>query len=46
MRDMAKVKVKKIICWNCKVEISQYFDNKYKGDRGQCPICGVNFPLE
>jgi hypothetical protein len=43
---MAKPSFKKIICWNCDVEIIQYFDIKYKGERGQCPVCGVNFPLE
>jgi hypothetical protein len=43
---MAKPSFKKIVCWNCDVEIIQYFDIKYKGKRGQCPVCGVNFPLE
>jgi hypothetical protein len=43
---MAKPSFKKITCWNCDVEIIQYFDIKYKGERGVCPVCGVNFPLE
>ena len=38
--------VKKIRCWNCNAEILQYYDEKYKGKRGRCPICGVNFPLD
>jgi hypothetical protein len=41
-----KSSFKKIICWNCDVEIIQYFDIKYKGERGVCPVCGANFPLE
>lgn len=41
-----KFPFKKIICWNCDVEIIQYFDIKYKGERGVCPVCGANFPLE
>jgi len=45
-RDLAKASYKKIVCWNCDVEIIQYFDLKYKGERAQCPVCGVNFPLE
>jgi len=45
-KDLPKASYKKIICWNCDVEIVQYFDLKYKGGRAQCPVCGVNFPLE
>jgi len=41
-----KPSFKKIKCWNCNVEIIQYFDIKYRGERGVCPVCGVNFPLE
>jgi len=36
----------RIICWNCKGEISKYYNEGYKGKRGRCPICGVDFPLE
>jgi ribosomal protein L40E len=39
-----KPSLKKIICWNCDVEIIQYFDIKYKGERGVCPLCGANSP--
>ncbi len=45
-KDLPKTSYKKIVCWNCDVEIIQYFDLKYKGERAQCPVCGVNFPLE
>lgn len=45
-KGLAKTSYKKIVCWNCDVEIIQYFDLKYKGERAQCPVCGVNFPLE
>ena len=38
--------VEKIICWNCNAEIIQYYNQNYKGKRGRCPICGVDFPLE
>lgn len=45
--DMLRINTyDKIACWNCNVEIAQYFDRKYKGLRGQCPSCHVNFPLE
>jgi rRNA maturation endonuclease Nob1 len=46
MTKISKSSFKKIICWNCNVEIIQYFDIKYKGERGVCPVCGANFPLE
>lgn len=36
----------KIICDNCKKEIEQYYDRKYRGRRARCPHCGVEFPLE
>lgn len=36
----------KIICWSCNSEIVQYDHDGYKGKRGRCPICGVDFPLE
>ncbi len=33
-------------CWNCNAEVILYYDQKYEGKRGRCPICGINFPLE
>jgi len=38
--------VQKIECWNCGAEIIEYYDENYKGRRGRCPVCGVNFPLD
>jgi len=26
--------------------ITEYYDDGYKGVRGKCPCCGVDFPLE
>jgi len=36
----------KMLCDVCKSEISQYYDESYKGNRGKCTICGIDFPLE
>jgi len=36
----------KIICWNCSAKIVQYYNEDYKGKRGRCPVCDVDFPLE
>ena len=36
----------KTVCDNCNVEISEYYDDGYKGKRGKCPKCGIDFPLE
>ena len=33
-------------CDNCNVEITEYYDEHYKGKRGKCPKCGIDFPLE
>ena len=33
-------------CDNCDERITEYYDDGYKGVRGKCPICGVDFPLE
>ena len=38
--------VQKTECWNCGAEIIEYYDENYKGRRGRCSICGVNFPLD
>ncbi|MFQ5497878.1 MAG: hypothetical protein ACE5DU_08355 [Nitrosopumilus sp.] len=35
-----------ITCIYCKVVITEYYDDGYKGARGKCPSCGVDFPLE
>jgi len=36
----------KITCNNCNTEITEYYDEHYKGTRGKCPRCGIDFPLE
>ncbi len=36
----------KTTCINCGVEITEYYHEGYKGNRGKCPSCGVDFPLE
>jgi len=38
--------LEKTVCWKCSTEIIEYYDQSYKGKRGKCPICGVDFPLE
>ena len=41
-----KISQNQILCWECKVEIIQKYDANYRGIRGTCPLCDVNFPLE
>ena len=36
----------KIICVHCSFTIMVYYDERYKGKRGKCPNCKVDFPLE
>jgi len=36
----------KITCNNCGIEITEYYHEGYKGNRGKCPNCGIDFPLE
>ncbi len=33
-------------CDNCGKSIAEYYHEGYKGKRGKCPQCGVDFPLE
>ena len=35
-----------ITCTQCNENINEYYDEGYKGLRGKCPRCGVDFPLE
>jgi len=35
-----------ITCINCGTEITEYYHKGYEGNRGKCPNCGVDFPLE
>jgi len=36
----------KFSCDNCSADIAEYYHDGYKGKRGKCPQCGVDFPLE
>jgi len=36
----------KITCYHCNEEITEYYDEGYKGKRGKCSSCKINFPLE
>ena len=36
----------KILCQHCNNEILEYYDDRYKGIRGKCIICKIDFPLE
>ena len=36
----------KILCFNCGNEIEEYYDDRYKGHRGKCVKCKIDFPLE
>ncbi len=38
--------MERMICWNCSVEITIYYHRAYRGSRGKCPVCKVDFPLE
>jgi len=39
-------KLQKIHCINCNTEIIEYYNEQYKGDRGTCTICKIDFPLD
>lgn len=36
----------KMECMNCHNDLTEYYHHGYKGMRGRCPICEVDFPLE
>ena len=38
--------LRKILCLNCKTEITNYYSPSYEGKRATCPICRIDFPLE
>jgi len=40
------MKDSKIICYHCDGEITVYYDEHYKGKRGKCYNCKIDFPLE
>lgn len=33
-------------CDNCKGDLTEYYHDGYKGKRGRCPVCKIDFPLE
>ncbi len=37
---------KKIKCLNCDTEIFVYYNEEYKGYRGKCSLCKIDFPLD
>jgi len=43
---MITMKNSKIICNNCGEEITEYYNEGYIGQRGKCPRCKIDFPLE
>ena len=43
---MCLLSIEKINCWSCGAEIIQYYHDGYRGQRGKCPVCKVDFPLE
>jgi len=38
--------IERIECCNCTNMIIQYYNENYKGMRGKCPNCLVEFPLD
>ena len=36
----------RLTCEHCNEIIIEYYDENYKGARGKCAHCGVDFPLE
>ncbi len=43
-KDLIKVQYYK--CLNCDTEISIYYNEEYKGYRGKCSLCKIDFPLD
>ena len=40
------MRFQKIKCIHCDAEIIEYYDEKYKGYRGKCQNCKIDFPLD
>jgi len=36
----------KISCEHCNGDITEYYHDGYRGKRGKCSACGIDFPLE
>ncbi len=43
---LGEKKTEKIKCINCYTEIIEYYHKGYKGYRGKCIICKIDFPLD
>ena len=39
-------KAHKTRCIHCDMEIVEYYDDHYSGQRGRCPSCKIDFPLD
>jgi len=35
-----------LLCDNCNNAIVEYYDPSYRGNRGKCTLCKIDFPLE
>jgi hydrogenase maturation factor HypF (carbamoyltransferase family) len=44
--DKGDEEITKMYCGNCNSEIVNKYNHLYNGERGTCPICGIDFPLE
>jgi len=36
----------KMACNDCNSDLVEYYHDGYKGKRGKCPVCKIDFPLE
>ena len=43
---LGEKKTEKIKCNSCHSEILEYYNDEYKGYRGKCLICKIDFPLD
>ncbi len=41
-----RAQLESIACWHCDATIVVYYHSGYRGMRGRCPGCKVDFPLE
>ena len=41
-----KLDEEKIFCWSCNLAVIQYYHEMEKVERGRCPRCRIDFPLE
>ena len=43
---LGEKKAHKIRCNSCNIEIIEYYNDHYNGQRGKCPNCKTDFPLD